>query len=119
MTHPLAIIDGMTAGIVLTPLDVAVAPARAKFHTLLGQLAEWSLARGRPVDGDVAALVVAVADQLIDGGPLGRWTRPRVNDVLHVGLTNWCSFHGCLRPEGECEAVWELLHFLDDTGRLH
>src|SRR3954471_17014465 len=119
MTHPLAMIGGMTAGIVLTPLDVAVAPARAKFHTLFSQLAEWSLARGRPVDADVAALVLAVADEIIDGGPLGRWTRPWVNTLLCAGLTNWCSFHGCLRPDGECETLWELLHFLDDTGRLH
>ena len=120
MSDPLGIIVAMTPGIVLTPLDVAVAPARAKYHTLLSQLAEWGLARGRPIDADVAAYVLAVADLIIeDGGPLGRWTRPRVNDLLFAGLTNWCAFHGCLRPEGECETLWQLLHFLDDTGRLH
>src|SRR4051794_40588856 len=119
MTHPLAMIGGMTAGIVLTPLEVAVAPARAKYHTLLSQLAEWSLARGRPVDGDVAALVLAVADEIIDGGPLGRWTRPWVNTLLSAGLTSGCASHGSRRREGEWETLGELLHSLDETGRLH
>src|SRR5947208_1648628 len=34
-------IGAMTAAIVLTPIDVAVAPARAKYHTLLSQLADF------------------------------------------------------------------------------
>src|SRR3954468_1300540 len=118
LTHPHGIIEGMNAQAVLTPLDAAVEPVRVRWQGLLTELREWALARGRPVDRDVAALIFAVAEETGDG-PLGRWTRPGVNSLLCAGLGNWCSTHRCLRPELERETLWDVLTFLDATGRLH
>lgn len=102
----------------LVPLHDAVAPVRVRHRELLHELRTWALADGRPIDGDVGALVLAAAEMQGDGEVLGRWTRPRVQSTLWAGLTNWCSRHRCLRPDGEPETMWAFLQFLDATGRL-
>src|SRR5690606_10535883 len=50
--------------------------------------------------------------------PLHRWTRTGVTDCLVSGVVNWCALARTLSPEGAPEAVWLLLDFLADTGRL-
>lgn len=102
----------------LVPLHAAVAPVRARHRGLLRELRTWALANGHAIDGDVAALVLAAAETQGDGDALGRWTRPRVYDTLWAGLTNWCSLHSCLHPDGEPETMWVYLHFVAATGRL-
>ncbi len=103
----------MTTPLRLQPLTTAAAPARARHRDLIAELRTWALARGTPTDTDLAAVVLDAAGDLSEP-----WTRPRVTTLLRCHVPNWCSLAGCLRPEGESAAIWLVLHFLADTGRL-
>lgn len=105
----------------LVPLSDAVAPSRTSHRRLIGEVRAWALARGVTVDPDLLALHLAVVDDDLfrDGSTVTHWTRPLVNSHLMHRSSNWCSMRRVLIPiDGFCEALWVLLDFLDDTGRL-
>lgn len=105
----------------LVPLSEAVAPSRATHRRLIGEVRSWALARGTPVDADLLALHLAIVDddRFREDHPVTHWTRPLVNAHLMYRSFNWCSTQRMLLPEeGFCETLWELLDFLDETGRL-
>lgn len=102
------------------PIHQAVAQARAEHRPRITEVQRAGIAAGRRHDGDVVALLLAAAtDPLWHPDGLTHWTRPSVNHYLKCDVWNWCSFHRCLLPEeGLCEALWDLLGVLHDTGRL-
>lgn len=103
----------------LVPFGAAVAPLRARHRELLAELASWSLAAGRPVSLDVAALALDVlARHRVEGGELHRMQRPDVARALQYDVRNRASMLTTLLPEGVPGAVWSVVTFLHDTGRL-
>src|ERR687897_724389 len=110
--------DPPPAPVRFTPLPTAVEPARRRHREMLAELRVWALERGRPVDLDLVALILAAKARGPGDGPLGLWTRTGVNRCLSVDTSNWCSLGQVLYPDGVPGALWLLLDFLAETGRL-
>ncbi len=106
------------ASVRFTPLATAVEPWRRRHRQMLAELRAWALERGRPVDPDLVALILAAREAGPDDEPLGQWTRTGINRCLSVDTFNWCSLGRVLYPDGVPVAFWLFLDFLAETGRL-
>lgn len=103
--------------VVLPPLAAVIGPARREHHDVVLAATQWCLAEGRPIDGDLIALICAGATSH-DGEIRAVWTRQRVNHTLRIDTWNWCTINGCRYPDGVAEALWQFLGFLAATDRL-
>ncbi|MGH9111426.1 MAG: hypothetical protein ACRDZN_03875 [Acidimicrobiales bacterium] len=110
--------DPPPAPVEFTPLATAVEPWRQRHGQMLAELRVWALERGRPVDLDVVALILAAREAGPDDAPLGLWARTGVNRCLSVDTFNWCSLGQVLYPDGVPGTFWLFLEFLADGGRL-
>jgi len=100
------------------PVTEAVRPWRQRHRPLLAELGAWALSRGRSVDLDLVALILAAREAGFDKAPPGSWTRTGVHHCLSVDVPNWCSRAQVLWSDGVPTAVWQLLDFLVATNRL-
>jgi len=100
------------------PVTEAVRPWRQRHRPLLAELGAWALSRGRSVDLDLVALILAAREAGFDKAPPGSWTRTGVHHCLSVDVPNWCSRARVLWPDGVPAVVWQLLDFLVATDRL-
>jgi hypothetical protein len=99
------------------PLDEAAAELRTAHRTALAELAGWSLAQGRAVDLDVAALCLEVLERerTEHGIHLDRLS---VNGVMWASIRNEATFRTTSLPETWMEDLWTVLRFFVATGRL-
>jgi hypothetical protein len=102
----------------LRPLGEVVAPERARFRSTIVAMAEWALARGRLLDRDLAALLLAAMDwgDIVDPRLL---RRTDIYLLLWSHAHNWVVMKGGKEPDHLPETMWLYLDFLAETGRLH
>ncbi|MGH9185331.1 MAG: hypothetical protein ACRD0U_05900 [Acidimicrobiales bacterium] len=105
---------------IITELDSAIGPIRARHRQLIADAVSWGLGAGEPLDPASVALVCAGAEFGFAAGdnPLTRWTRPRVNDLVMRDAHNWSTMHHATVPEDLPRVIWRFLAFLHATGRL-
>ena len=96
------------------PLADAVAPARQRHAAAIEAFLAWSAVLGRAPDPDVVALIHAAQD---DRDHDDGWDRAGFYAFYRCDLPNWCTFAGCLQPDGLPEVMWLWLHHRDVTGR--
>jgi hypothetical protein len=107
------------ARVELVSLRSAVAPLRVQHRARIHAVARWSLTQARPVPMDHVALIIAgKLWRRPDESELDRWTRTGVFGHLSCHMSNWCSHHRVLIPEGLAESLWTYLHFLADQHLL-
>lgn len=102
----------MNARVVLVELSVAVAPRRRAWRTRLADVRRFALSRGRPVDPDVIALILAAREECAYDESGDRWTRLGVYHFLWADAWNWCSMHRSSFPMDVPEVLWTYLHYL-------
>lgn len=102
----------------------AVASTRSGQCELIDATVEWARERGRPLDPDrIAVLLAAAMESGDDLGPT-EWTKTRVSHMFCCHINNWAWDHLAEwsteddddRPDRE--ALWLLVSFLIDTARL-
>lgn len=100
-----------------TPFAAAMAVRRADHRSVLAELARLSMAEGRRVDLDVAALCIDVLErERTDVGI--HLDRREVNWIMWGSIRNETSIAGTLLPERWMEDLWTVLRFFASTGRL-
>lgn len=96
----------------------AVRPLRARHKDELRQLAEWSLAQGRPCDRDAAALCLeALGNYRSDSGHV-LLDRPTVHRILWADVRNIAQGFSTVAPIDAPVQLWNLLGWLDADDRL-
>lgn len=99
------------------PLDDAAAELRTTYRAGLAELAAWSLARGRAVDLDVAALCLDVFERKRTEEGI-RLDRRSVNGIMWASIRNSAVALMTSLPETWMEDLWAVLRFHVATGRL-
>ena len=102
---------------VILPFSAAIAPIRARHHADVMAVAAWCLERGRPCDRDVIALCLHVLEPHRSDGRFDL-DRPTVMELLGADLWNEATLLGSSLPEGAPQALWSVLTWLHDCGRL-
>jgi hypothetical protein len=101
----------------LVPLAAAVAPLRTRHHAAIVHLGAWCLEHGRPCARDVASLCLEVLERHRTGEGY-QLDRPTVTSILRAEVWNETSMRGTLLPRGLPAALWSVLSWLHDSGRL-
>jgi hypothetical protein len=115
--HPTSLDVPRTRALPLVPFDEAVSGLRTAHRAALAELAGWSLAQGRAIDLDVAALCLDVLEQERTEHGI-HLRRPSVNGIMWGAIRNEASFRRTLLPETWMEDLWAVLRFCAATGRL-
>ena len=101
----------------LVPLDEAAAGLRTAHRAELAELAAWSLAGGRAIDLDVAAICLDVFERKRTERGI-HLDRRSVNGIMWGSIRNQAVALVTSLPETWMEDLWALLRFCVATGRL-